>query len=131
MGLDECSDGQVTGNAIPPSRACDSLHPMRCCTHIKQICIYLGRSADHPTLQEVDHDVVHEYVQLRIHICQGYALFSACAGEFIFIGLSVDTIHRAAPQCSIGTRPSGRADHHHRTLNGGDVRPVHLPWQTR
>jgi hypothetical protein len=42
-------------------------------------------------------------------------LSSACAGEFIQIGLSADTIHRRTTMFD---------------LLGGDVRPDHLPWQT-
>ena len=42
----------------------------------------------------LNRGAVHEYAQPGITTRQSYALLSACAGEFIQIGLSADTIHR-------------------------------------
>jgi hypothetical protein len=62
-------------------------------------------------------------------MCRLNALNSACAGEFIQIGLSADTIHRRTTM--FDRHPDLAAALISTTARrGGYVRPDHLPWQT-
>ena len=53
-----------------------------------------GASQSCRQIQLKDHETLHKYSLPGIVMRVRNALLSACAGEFILIGLSVDTIHR-------------------------------------